>query len=391
MQKTKDPILKMEGINKDFSGVQVLFDVDFELEKGEVHAIIGQNGAGKSVLMKILNGVFPRSSGTITLDGKEVRFANPQDASNEGIGMIYQEFSLIPPMSVARNIFLNRELKKGGLTADSEMLRQSKEILDDLGVDINPRQILKELSVSHKQLVEIGKVVSQERKIIIMDEPTASLTKGEVEILNKVIRRLKEKGISIIYISHHLNEIFDICDRVTVLRDGKKILTEKVKDVDLSILIEAMIGKRMTSGIRCETEYEIDRSIQPKLEIKDLDLGGKEKVSFKLWPGEVIGLAGLMGAGQNKIIKAIFGLRTDLEKEMILDGKNIDIKKPEDSLKHKVTMVPEERQTQGLIIEQSIKSNINLSILDKLKGILFVNDRKANDVSQKYVKELNII
>jgi len=391
MENTNQAILEMSKINKDFSGVQVLFDVDFELKKGEVHAIIGQNGAGKSVLMKILNGVFPRSSGKITVDGTDVRFSNPQDASNAGIGMIYQEFSLIPTMSVARNIFLNREIKKGGFTKDKEMLSRSKEILEDLGVDINPRTTLRDLSVSHKQLVEIGKVVSQDRKIIIMDEPTASLTKGEVEILNKVIRRLKEKGISIIYISHHLNEIFDVCDRVTVLRDGRKILTEKVQDVDLSKLIEAMIGKKMTSGIVYETKYEIDRSGPPKLEIKDLDLGGDEKISFKLWPGEVLGLAGLMGAGQDRIIKAIFGILPELSKTMIIDGKEIKIKKPEDSLKYKVTMVPEERQTQGLVIDHTIKSNINLSILDKLKGILFINDRKANDISKKYVDELNVV
>lgn len=391
MEKTNNLILKMTGINKDFIGVQVLFDVDFELEKGEVHAIIGQNGAGKSVLMKILNGVFPRSSGIIKLDGREVHFANPQEASLAGIGMIYQEFSLIPFMSVAKNIFLNREVSKAGITSDTEMIRQSKEILDDLGVDIDPRQTLKNLSVSYKQLVEIGKVVSQDKKIIIMDEPTASLTRDEVETLNKVIKGLKKKGISIIYISHHLNEIFDICDRVTVLRNGKKILTEKVLDIDMSTLIEAMIGKRMASGKKYETEYKINRAIPPKLEIKDLDLGGKEKVSFKVWPGEVLGIAGLMGAGQNRIIEAIFGIRSDLKKEMIIDGKEININKPEDSLKHKITMVPEERQTQGLIVDQEIKSNIILPILDRLKGIFFINDRKANDISKKYVKELNII
>lgn len=391
MENTNDAILKMSRINKDFSGVQVLFNVDFELKRGEVHAIIGQNGAGKSVLMKILNGVFPRSSGTIEIDGKEVQFSNPQEASNAGIGMIYQEFSLIPTMSVARNIFLNRELKKAGFTADADMLSQAKAILEDLGEDINPRAILRDLSVSHKQLVEIGKVVSQDKKIIIMDEPTASLTKGEVATLNKVIKRLKEKGISIIYISHHLNEIFEICDRVTVLRDGRKILTEKVSDVNLARLIEAMIGKKMASGTVYETKYDIDRSAAPKLEIEDLDLGGQQKVSFKLWPGEVLGLAGLMGAGQDRIIKAIFGILPGLEKDMKIDGKPTNIKKPEDSLKHKITMVPEERQTQGLVIDHTIKSNINLSILDKLKGILFINDRKANAVSKKYVDELNVV
>ena len=390
MNQNNNVILDLIDISKDFSGVVVLKDVNFQLQKGEVHAIVGQNGAGKSVLMKIVNGVYTRSSGKIIIDGQEVHFSNPQDARKKGIGMIYQEFSLIPTMNVARNIFLNREPKKGGLIDDAGMLRAAKEIIEDLGVNLNPKTLVKDLTVSHKQLIEIGKVVSEDRKIIIMDEPTASLTRGEVEILNKVIAKLKSKGISIIYITHHLNEIFDICDRVTVLRDGKKIITENVKDINLATMIEAMLGKKLTREI-LETKYKIDRNNPPKLEIKDLDLGGKEKISFKIWPGEVLGLAGLMGAGQERIVKAIFGILPNLDKELYVDGKKLNIKKPEDSLKHKITMVPEERQTQGLIVENTIKFNVNLSILDKLRRGAFISDRVANNVAKKYVDELNIV
>jgi ribose transport system ATP-binding protein len=238
--------------------------------------------------------------------------------------------------------------------------------------------------------VEIGKVVSEDRKIIVMDEPTASLTRGEVETLNKVIKRLKDRGISIIYITHHLNEIFDICDRITVLRDGKKIITEKVSEIDLAKIIEAMLGKKLTRKIY-ETKYKIDRTGSPKVEIKNLDLGGKEKVSFKVWEGEVLGLAGLMGAGQDRIVKSIYGILPEISKEVFIGGKKINIKKPEDSLKNRVTMVPEERQAQGLIVENTLKFNVCLSIWDRLRRGIFVNDRKANNITKKYVDELNIV
>jgi ribose transport system ATP-binding protein len=391
MNNSNDTILEMVNINKDFNGVVVLEDINFELKRGEVHAIIGQNGAGKSVLMKILSGVYVRSSGKIIIDGKEVNYTTPMEARKKGIGMIFQEFSLIPTMTVARNIFLNREPKRGIFIKDGEMIKDSRQILEDLGVDISPKKVLKGLSVSHKQLIEIAKVVSQDRKIIVMDEPTASLTQAEVLILNKVIRKLKEKGISIIYITHHLKEIFEICDRVTVLRDGKKILTEKISSTDMSRIIEAMLGKKIKEIIKFQIENPVKRAGVAMLEIKDLDLGGKEKVSFKLWPGEVLGFAGLMGAGQNKLVKAIFGIHPELPKEMFIKDKKINIKKPEDSLKYKVTMVPEERQAQGLVVDATIKANVIMSILDRIKGVLFLNEKKANDTAKKYVEDLNIV
>ena len=383
-------ILQMIDINKDFNGVQVLCNVNFNLKKGEVHAIIGQNGAGKSVLMKILNGVYQKSSGRIMIEDKEVNFANPQEARKNGIGMVYQEFSLIPIMSVARNIFLNREPKKFGIINDKKMIKDSENILKDLGININVQSRLRDLTVSHKQIVEISKIISQDRKIIVMDEPTASLSKSEIGLLNKIIMRLKEKSISIIYITHHLNEIFEICDRVTVIRDGRAILTEDVENITLDNVIESMLGKKIKSGVKYETKYNIKRDIVPVLEIKDMDLGGKEKISFNIWPGEILGFAGLMGAGQDKIVKSIFGISPEINKKMYFFGKNINIRKPEDSLKYKITIVPEERQAQGLIIDQSIKANTVLSILDKLKGFIFINDRSANNLTKQCVKDLNI-
>jgi ribose transport system ATP-binding protein len=391
MNSVNENILEMININKDFSGVKVLEDVNFDLKKGEVHAIIGQNGAGKSVLMKILSGVYIRSSGKIVIDGEEVHYTSPKEARKKGIGMIFQEFSLIPTMTVARNIFLNREPRNGIFVKDGDMIKASKGILESLGVDINPRFLLRDLTVSQKQIVEIGKVVSQDRKIIIMDEPTASLTQSDVKLLNDVIRKLKDKGISIVYITHHLKEIFEICDRVTVLRDGKKILTANIKDITLPQLIEAMLGKKITEVVKFSIEAKVKREGIPKLEIKDLDLGGKEKVSFKLWPGEVLGIAGLMGAGQNRVIKSIFGVYPNISKEMYIDGKRVQVKKPEESLKHKITMVPEERQAQGLVVDHTLKSNIVMSVLDRIKGRLFINDRKGNEIAKKYVNDLRIV
>lgn len=390
MSNNNDLILQMIDINKNFSGVQVLYDVNFDLRKGEVHAIIGQNGAGKSVLMKILNGVYQKSSGRIIIEGKEVNFPNPHEAMRNGIGMIYQEFSLIPTMSVARNIFLNREPKKFGLIDDKKIIKDSQHILRDLGISINVQDLLKDLTVSHKQIVEIGKIVFQERKIIIMDEPTASLSKSEIDLLYRIIERLKEKGISIVYITHRLSEIFEICDRVSVIRDGKKILTEDVRNVTLDLIIESMLGKKITSGAKYKTKYNISRDDVPILEVRDMDLGGKEKISFKVWAGEVIGLIGLMGAGQDKIVKSIFGILPDIDKKLLVSGKAIMVDRPETSLKYKITMVPEERQVQGLIIEHTVKANILLSILDKLKGLLFINDQRGNELARKYVKDLKI-
>ncbi len=390
MSENNEIILQMSDICKDFSGVKVLQSINFDLKKGEVHAIVGQNGAGKSVLMKIINGVYTRSSGKILVEGVDVHFANPQDARKKGIGMIYQEFSLIPTMSIARNIFLNREPKKGGLIDDQLMVNSTIKILQDLGVNLNPKSIVRDISVSHKQLVEIGKIVSEDRKIIIMDEPTASLSRGEVELLNKVIKRLKDKGISIIYITHHLNEIFETCDRVTVIRDGKKILTDKVTDIDLPRMIEAILGKKL-QRIIYESSYNINRNLPPKMEIKNLDLAGDKKISFKIWPGEVLGLAGLLGAGQERIVKSIFGILPSLQKELYIDGKKLNIKKPEESIKHKITMVPEERQAQGLVVENTVKFNITMSIFDKLRSGIFINDRKANNLAKKYVDDLKIV
>lgn len=387
---TNENILETINLCKDFSGVRVLDNINFDLRKGEIHAIVGQNGAGKSVLMKILSGVYKRNSGRVLMNGKDVNCATPIEARKIGIGMIFQELSLVPNLTIAKNIFLNRELKRGMLVNDAEMIRDSRETLESLGVNISPKTILKDLSISYKHIVEIAKVVSQNRKIIIMDEPTASLTQAEIKLLFKTIKKLKEKGITIIYISHHLEEIFGICDRVTVIRDGKKILTEEIDKINISQLIEAMLGKKIVESVRFKSEKLLKREGIPMLEVKGLNLNGKSRVSFKLWPGEVLGFAGLVGAGQNKLVQAVFGIYPNLFKELYIHGRKIYIKKPEDSLKHKITMVPEDRQAQGLIVDHTVKDNIVLSILDIIKRFIFFDGNKANKIARKYTRDLNI-
>lgn len=392
MKESNGTILQMLQINKDFGGVKVLKDVDFELKKGEIHAIVGQNGAGKSVLMKILSGVLPKSSGKILIEGKEVNYSSPIEARRLGIAMIYQEFSLVPSMTVAQNVFLNREPKDGLFINDKTAHDQSREILSTLGVDINPRDLVRNLNITHKQIVEIGKVVSQERRIIVMDEPTASLPHEEIAILNNAIRKLKEKGISIIYISHHLNEIFEICDRVTVLRDGQRIITEDTSKLQMATLIEAMLGKKIGELIPFDSNHQVHREGTPRLEVKDLDLGGKEKISLKLWPREALGFAGLLGAGQEKIVDAIFGVANQYSRMVYKDGRQVTIRSPADALKQKMTMVPLERQLQGLVLNHSVKSNVCMSILNELtKGRLFIDDSAANELVRGCIKDFNIV
>ena len=392
MEEKNDVILRMVKINKEFSGVSVLKDVDFELKRGEIHAIVGQNGAGKSVMMKILSGVWPSSSGDIVLEGQKVKFSSTLEASKLGIAMIYQEFSLVPSMSVAQNIFLNREPRSGAFIDGRAELKRSREILESLGVQIDPKQLVRNLNVTHKQIVEIGKVVSQDRKIIIMDEPTASLPHEEIVVLNRAIRKLKEKGISIVYISHHLNEIFDICDRVTVLRDGQRILTDKTDNLQMATLIEAMLGKKIGEDIPFDSAHSVIREGTPRLEVKDLDLGGKSKISFQLWTGEALGLAGLLGAGQERIVDAIFGVANQYRRELRKDGKAINIRSAAEAMRNKITMVPLERQLQGLVLGHSVKANICMSILKKLhRGKLFLDERTANQTVDKYIRELNIV
>lgn len=387
----EQPLLSMEGISKSFNGIKVLDSVSFSLRKGEVHALMGGNGAGKSTLMKILTGVYQADEGEIFIEGKKVSINNTEDAKRNYISMIFQEFSLVPTLTVAQNMFLTREPKNAiGILNDKECIEKTKELLKELEVDINPTDIIGNLGVGYWQMTEIAKALSQNAKILIMDEPTSSLTKKETEVLFNFINKLKKKGISIIYISHRMDEIFQICDRITILRDGKKIATESCDEITMETVIQHMVGADLDKAFEWkERFYSIEGT--PILEVKNLSSGTKVKdISFRLYPGEILGVAGLMGSGRSEMVRAIFGIDPIDGGEIFVKGKKHIIKSPTDAIAAGLALIPEDRRMQGLILQHSVKENIVLPILSKIKKGVFLDERKANKIAEQFVERLNI-
>ena len=386
-------ILKMEKINKSFNDVVVLNDVDFELEKGEVHALMGGNGAGKSTLMKILTGVYTANSGNILINGNPVRIEKPQDAQNAAIAMIFQEFSVIPTMSISENMFLNREeLKKTGFINQKRLNEQTKELLRELNIKVDPNTKLEELSVGYWQMTEICKALSQDAKILIMDEPTATLTKKETTVLFQLIKKLKSKGISIIYISHRMDEIYKVSDRITVLRDGKNVITSPVDDLPMKSLVSHIVGQDMGDSFQWKERKNpfLDES-NPVFEVQDLHSGSKVNgLSFKLFKGEILGIAGLMGSGRTEMSKAVFGIDKIDTGTIKVNGKPIQISKPQDAMNEGIALVPEDRRVQGLVLEHSLRENIMLPILNKVSKLSVIKNKSVNDVSEKFIKKLNV-
>lgn len=386
-------ILKMEKINKSFNDVVVLNDVDFELEKGEVHALMGGNGAGKSTLMKILTGVYTANSGNILINGNPVRIEKPQDAQNAAIAMIFQEFSVIPTMSISENMFLNREeLKKTGFINQKRLNEQTKELLRELNIKVDPNTKLEELSVGYWQMTEICKALSQDAKILIMDEPTATLTKKETTVLFQLIEKLKSKGISIIYISHRMDEIYKVSDRITVLRDGKNVITSPVDDLPMKSLVSHIVGQDMGDSFQWKERKNpfLDES-NPVFEVQDLHSGSKVNgLSFKLFKGEILGIAGLMGSGRTEMSKAVFGIDKIDTGTIKVNGKPIQISKPQDAMNEGIALVPEDRRVQGLVLEHSLRENIMLPILNKVSKLSVIKNKSVNDVSEKFIKKLNV-
>ena len=386
------PILEALGISKSFAGVKVLDDVVFRLGRGEVHALIGQNGAGKSTLMKIINGVYQRDSGVIRIDGKEVSLKDPLDARQAGISMVFQEFSLIPTMTVAQNVFLAREPKKNGVLIDDRQIeRDTAELLTGIGVDvqISPREHVENLGVGARQLTEIAKALSQESRILILDEPTASLSSAEIESLFRVITRLKEQGIAIIYISHYLKDVFKICDSLTVLRDGRAVLASKTSETTIDRVINAMIGRKLDEklGLR---EQPIDRSAAPLLQVSGLSTEHIQEVSFELWPNEVLGVAGLLGSGRSEIFRALFGIDRILAGEIKINNQLVRLRSTKDSLDNGIALIPEDRRSQGLILDFSVRENLLLPILRQLVRSLLIDDKRGRRIVSTFVKDFNI-
>lgn len=383
-------VLQMKNIKKSFNGIKVLDGVEFALKKGHVHALVGGNGAGKSTLMKILTGVYTKDSGSITVGGEEVNFFSYSDANKAGIRMIFQELSLIPTLTVTENIFLNEEEKKGILTDEKRMEAETKKVLEQFGIEIHPKEKVSNLSVGLCQLVEIAKALSKEAKILVMDEPTASLSDSEVKLLFEIVRILKEKGVSIIYISHRMNEILEISDEVTVLRDGKYVVTEESSNLTVEGIIGFMLGdKKGNSFSKKARNYQKD--VTELLRVEELCVDGLvDHASFTVKSGEVVGLAGLMGSGRTEILEALFGIRKIEKGRIFIDGKPVRIKCVQDAINSGFALVPEDRRRQGLVLEHTLKDNIQLPIFKQTRKGLFIDKEKINIFAEKSIEELDI-
>ena len=392
MQEEK--LIEFKNITKTFPGVVALNNVTFGIRKGEVHAIVGENGAGKSTLIKILSGVQQKDEGRIFINSKEVQTKTPKDAFDLGITCIYQELPLAPSLSITDNIFLGQEIKKFGFLNKSQQNKIVKEFFKEFNIDINPKTIVGKLSISIQQITAIVKSIMKEAIIFIMDEPTATLGEHEVEILFDFIAKIKKKGISILYISHRMDEIFDIADRVTVLKDGNYMGTERVSDITKNELIALISGKNIHDA---SLVYDSTRKIQNEniLEVKHLCYSDLLKdIDFSVRKGEIFGITGLVGAGKTELLKCIYGLYSIKEGKIILNGKSVG-----NGRKNKVKIasdsfvfgfVPEDRKKEGLFLDLSIIQNISISSLGFLSRLLFINKRKENNLVKKYIKDLDI-
>lgn len=385
-----NPILTMTGVNKSF-GVPVLKDAHIELYPGEVHALVGGNGAGKSTLMKILTGVYTPDSGTILMNGDAVSFSSYDQASAAGIRMIFQELSNVPTMTVAENIYLNHEPRtRRGLIDAARMNRDARALLGDLEVDIDPRTKMAELGVGYCQMVEIAKALSMDASVLILDEPTASLSDPEVAVLFRIMERLKKRGVAMVYISHRMNEILTVADRITILRDGQNVLTKPVSGMTLNDIISNMLGvTAQTHGLEWKARENI--SDESMLEVRDLVVPGTDApISFSIKKGEVVGLAGLLGSGRSELAASLFGISPAISGTIIVDGKPVKIASVADAISNGIALVPEDRRRQGLVLDHSVRENIITPILKKISGRLLIRHKHADRLVDSLINDLNV-
>jgi ribose transport system ATP-binding protein len=381
----------MRAVHKAFDGVEVLRDVDFEVARGEVHALAGGNGAGKSTLMKILQGVYSMDSGTIEIDGKPVKIGSIQEARAAGIGMVFQEFSLVPSLTVAQNIFLADEPRgRGGLIRDREAVRRAHELFADMEVSVDPKAVVADLGTAYWQLTEIAKALSRDARTLIMDEPTASLARHETAALFDLVGRLKKRGISIIYISHRMDEIYQIADRITILRDGRHLLTEALTDVTPEQIVEGIVGKKI-EGQLTYRERRYDTSGEPLLEARHLRAGDRvNDVSFKLHPGEIVGLAGLMGSGRTELARVLFGIDRLEGGDLYIRGRKVSIGSPQRAVSLGLALIPEDRRAQGLVLDHSVRDNLLLPVLDRTTRGPFLSARAGRKVSSELISRFGV-
>lgn len=382
-------ILKMTGITKRFPGTLALDRVQLTCEKGKVHILLGENGAGKSTLVKIISGVYSRDEGTVWYDGKEVNFSNVRQTMDAGISMIHQELNLLPERTIAQNIYLGHEpMVKGlkGVVDYKQMVRDSKLLMESLGLDLNPNTLVKKLSIAQMQMVEVVKALSKEVKLVIMDEPTSSLTSREITKLFEIVEKLKQKGVAIIYISHRMDEIKRIGDCVTVMRDGQYIDTVDVAEVELDTLISMMVGRKI------EKMYERNyREPGPVIfETKDLTGYRFRNVNISVREGEIVSLSGLIGAGRTEIAKAVFGDEPIEGGSYTLYGTSFTRTNPKKSIQHSMGFLPEDRKAEGLILQMPIKENLVSASLNKVFQYGILRSKPEDQIGKKYVEELRI-
>ena len=382
-----DAILTMEDIDKSFPGVHALDHVHFDVRSGEVHALMGENGAGKSTLMKVLTGIYSKDSGTITYEGKEVAFTNTREAQDAGIVIVHQELNMVGDLTVAQNIFIGREFMKGFAIDDRKMIEESKKLFDELHIDINPRDKMSDLTVGKQQMCEIAKAISHQAKVIIFDEPSAALTEKEIEDLFVIIRDLREKGLAIVYISHRMDEIKVITDRVTVMRDGGYVGTLITKDCTKEDIINMMVGRVIYEDPKTESKVPKDAPIV--LKVEHLNAGRMvQDVSFELRKGEILGFSGLMGAGRTETARALFGADPKTSGDIYVNGEKITINSPQDAVRHGIGYLSEDRKRYGIVVQKTITENSTLASLENFMSGLFINKSEEKKIAEKYIEEL---
>ena len=380
-------ILTMKDIDKSFPGVHALDHVNFEVKRGEVHALMGENGAGKSTLMKVLTGIYTKDSGTITFEGKETEFHNTREAQDAGVVIVHQELNMLGHLTVAQNIFIGREFKKGVKIDDKKMNEEAKKLMDRLHIDIDPSDTMSDLTVGKQQMCEIAKAISHEAKVIIFDEPSAALTESEIEELFKIIRDLREQDLGIVYISHRMDEIKVITDRVTVMRDGTYVGTLITKDSTKDDIINMMVGRVIYEDPKTESMVAPDAPVV--LKVDHLNAGKMvQDVSFELRKGEILGFSGLMGAGRTETARAIFGADPKESGDIYINGEKVTINSPQDAVRCGIGYLSEDRKRYGIVVQKTVAENSTMACLENFMSGIFINKKKEKKVAQDYVESL---
>lgn len=383
----EDMFLQLNNITKTYPGVTALNNVTMHVEKGEVHALVGENGAGKSTLIKTCSGAVIPDSGTIQVDGKEFSSMTPKLSEQQGIAVIYQEFNLVGELSVAENIFLGRAIRKGIMIDRKAMAEEARKIFQQFNIDIDPNRLVSDLSVGYQQLVEIAKAISHNARVLIMDEPSAPLTKAEAERMYQVVDKLKAQGVTIIYISHRMEEIFRLSDRVTVMRDGNVVTTMNTSDTNIDELVKLMVGREIK-----ETYPARDFCIKDEvlLDVRNLSGNGLFDISFQVRRGEVLGFAGLIGSGRTELAELIFGVKPKTGGQILFKGKEISPNSPRAAIDIGIALVPEDRKQQGALLDIDIKGNISMAILRNISKLSLVNKREEKRIANEYKSSIRI-